>query len=240
MEEKTRNSWRTLCRSLGARRAVEESLLVLDEGYGSQTRHYHSWKHVESCLEELAGCGDLDDEATVPLRPRAGEPGLRGGILRAALWFHDAVYDPRREDNEERSADLLLELGDRMGLHRSSMEAAARLVLATRHLSTFGQVTGAPSYARSCEQHGIGQKEEELVCDIDLAVLGRSWRSFEEYEGGIRLEYAFVPEGEYRRKRSLVLRSFLERPAIYRGSRFAGLYEARARENIARLVASLR
>ncbi len=225
MEEKTKNTWKSLCESLGARRGIEDSLRILDEGYGSPSRHYHGWKHIEACLAELDA--SLDSDGASPQTPPQGgtQPWLRPRILEAAIWFHDLVYDPRREDNEERSADLLLELGDRMAWPREASEAAARLVLATRHFT-------APVPASIPE-------DCTLIRDIDLAILGRDWESFEAYEHGIRLEYAFVPESEYREKRSLVLRSFLDRRAIFGSPRFVGLYEARARENIARLAASL-
>jgi predicted metal-dependent HD superfamily phosphohydrolase len=49
-----------------------------------------------------------------------------------------------------------------------------------------------------------------------------------------------VPDAAYRAGRAAVLERFLTRAAIFPDPRFAERYEARARENIAREIASLR
>src|SRR5258707_3493080 len=63
----------------------------LARAYTAPDRHYHSLTHIEA-LVSLAHQhqGALAD-------PEAFE---------AAIWFHDAIYDTRRHDNEEKSADL--------------------------------------------------------------------------------------------------------------------------------------
>ncbi|KKL22586.1 hypothetical protein LCGC14_2433980, partial [marine sediment metagenome] len=65
----------------------------LDRRYGDPARHYHGWPHIMACLEEL------------DLEPLSRDPRT----LELAFWYHDAVYDSRAADNEQRSADLLLD-----------------------------------------------------------------------------------------------------------------------------------
>ncbi len=48
--------------------------------------------HIEDCLAQVRASTDLTD----------GERNL----LEAAVWFHDAIYDPTRQDNEAESARL--------------------------------------------------------------------------------------------------------------------------------------
>ena len=59
--------------------------------YAEPHRRYHTLAHLEAVL-------DLVDE----FAGEADDPDL----VRLAAWFHDAVYDPQRDDNEERSAVL--------------------------------------------------------------------------------------------------------------------------------------
>jgi len=59
--------------------------------YQEPIRHYHNLDHIRHCLGEF----DL-------FRNLSRDPDA----LETAIWFHDAVYDPTRDDNEARSADL--------------------------------------------------------------------------------------------------------------------------------------
>ena len=140
--------------------------------------------------------------------------------VELALWCHDAVYDTHASDNEHRSAALAGEFARSMGLPDTTRERAARLVLATRH-----DVTPSPG-------------DEALVVDIDLAILGQPPERFDEYERGIRAEYAWVPRPLFDLKRRAILRAFLERPSIYATERFRARYEASARANLRRSLGS--
>jgi predicted metal-dependent HD superfamily phosphohydrolase len=141
--------------------------------------------------------------------------------VQLALWFHDAIYDTRAQDNEERSARWAAESlsgADAPG------EAAARvhaLVMVTRHAAV-------PSGA-----------DAELLVDVDLSILGAPEARFAEYERQVRQEYAWVPEAGFRKARARVLESFLARPRIYSTSWFKRRLEERARANLARSIVEL-
>ena len=60
--------------------------------YAEPQRHYHNWLHIEAMLKHFRR---WEDEFHRP------EPVLW------ALYWHDAVYDPLAQDNEEQSAQLL-------------------------------------------------------------------------------------------------------------------------------------
>ena len=167
-------------------------------------RHYHAPQHLRECLAEF------DQAATLAQRPAEVE---------AALWFHDAVYDPHRHDNEARSAGLWRTMLAPAGVADETLERVAALVLATRH----GMATSVTADAA-------------LVVDIDLAILGAPRARFAEYERQIRAEYAFVPIDVYREKRRAVLQGFAERTRLYTTAHFHSRLDAAARENLARAL----
>ena len=171
-------------------------------------RHYHDLTHLDACLGEL-------DTAPADLADR--------DAAEAALWFHDAVYDPRAEDNEALSAAWAEEALTAAGVPPARAADVARLVLLTRHreVPPVSDVTGA------------------LVCDVDLAVLGRPPAAFNEYERRIRREYAWVPETTYRDRRARILTALLDRSPLYRLDHFRMRYEAAARHNLKRSLAAL-
>ena len=141
--------------------------------------------------------------------------------VEAALWFHDAVYLPGASDNEDQSAELARTALSMSEVPQEVAHRTAALVLATRH-------AGVPS-----------APDEQLICDIDLSILGREPGIFDSFERGIRREYAWVPEPVYRRERSAVLSGFLRRRSIYQTDQFRHRYEVLARANLKRLLDQL-
>ncbi len=198
--------WKNLERSLRALGASAEPAIFdeLRTAYSSRDRHYHTRTHVSECLRSFGR-----------LRHRAEHPAE----VEVALWFHDAVYDTRRDDNEARSADWARAFVHSSGASRQTSERVAALILATR------------------THHGDG--DAGLVLDADLGILGASPAAFEEYDRAIRREYQWVPEDQYRAGRARVLRSFLDRPWIYHSDEFRSHFEAGARRNLTGKIAEL-
>jgi predicted metal-dependent HD superfamily phosphohydrolase len=141
--------------------------------------------------------------------------------VEMALWFHDAIYDVHRHDNEEQSAQWAREALEAAGVAAEVAARIEQLVLATQH-------TAIPHGADAC-----------LLVDIDLGILGAEKARFAEYERQIRAEYAHVPEPLFSQRRRAILRSFLERPAIYGTEPFRAALEERARCNLARSIEAI-
>jgi predicted metal-dependent HD superfamily phosphohydrolase len=80
-----------------------------------------------------------------------------------------------------------------------------------------------------------------LFLDCDLAILGASPEDYDRYERGIAEEYARVVDPEsYRAGRARFLEAFLQKPRFFFTERFHRLFDARARENLARALEALR
>jgi predicted metal-dependent HD superfamily phosphohydrolase len=187
--------WREL-ESAGDPRPVASDLL---RRWSEPHRHYHNLDHLDQCIAGLDTYHKLAGDAPA---------------VEAALWFHDAIYDPRATDNEIRSAALAREVFTRANVSSSRVDRIEQLILATR------------------THQGDGSPDVALLLDLDLTILGASPDAYARYAGAIRLEYAWVPEVDYRHKRADVLRRFLTRPALFLTGPLRQLLESQARQNL--------
>lgn len=191
---------------LGAAGKPEPPYRELAARYAEPHRAYHTLDHISHCLDELDGA-----------RAQAREPLS----IEMALWYHDAVYDPRAADNEEKSAAVAVEVLRAAGLPEDFGRRVAELIRSSTHRSV------------------AEDPDARLFADIDLSILGQPEDVFDEYERRVRKEYPWVPEGAFRAGRAAILRRFLERPALYGTEHFRGKYERAARENLDRSLRRL-
>jgi predicted metal-dependent HD superfamily phosphohydrolase len=169
-------------------------------------RRYHDLDHLRDCLAELDG---------------APADGADRDRVEAALWFHDAIYDPRAADNEARSAEWARRALAELGIPPAVADDVACLVRLTSHTDPAPDPSG------------------RLLCDIDLAILGRDPVTFDAYDRRIREEYAWVPESDFRAGRTGVLAGLLARSPLYQTEHFRRRYEAAARANLGRALERL-
>lgn len=198
--------WRRSWRELGQPVADEALHRRLVACWSEPHRHYHTLQHLLECLA---------------LFEQVRATAQRPAEIELALWFHDAFYDPKRDDNEERSAQWAHACVLDAGLAPAIADRLQALVMATRHQAV-------PQDA-----------DAQLLVDVDLAILGSEPARFDESDEQIRREYAHVPEDEFRAGRRRVLGEFLARPRLYSTPWFASGFERQARENLARALAKL-
>lgn len=192
--------WTALWRAAGASGNPGAPYQALCACYSGPDRFYHNLRHLADCLEEFDAAKHLAKNPTA---------------VELALVFHDAIYDSRASDNEERSAEMAIKMLSAAGAAPALCAEVSRLTLATRHVAA--SVTD----------------DAALVVDIDLSILGQPGSRFVEYEQGIRQEYSWVPPEVFAVKRAEILRRFLERERIYATDFFARKYEQPARKNLA-------
>ena len=94
---------------------------ALRSRYDEPQRHYHTFNHIQACLQLL-------DQVRAQLQ----EPVA----VELALWFHDVIYDPRAKDNEQRSADFARTALLSCRLDVNLVTQVERLILLTRHNAT--------------------------------------------------------------------------------------------------------
>lgn len=203
-----RSRWERTLAALGVSVAQGEPVFAeLLEAYRGPDRYYHNLDHIEAVLTTLDGLSQHSHN----------QPALE-----LAVWFHDAIYDPRAADNEERSAVLAETVCARWGLSHETSNIVGRLIRATR-----------------THQADPDDCDAQLLLDADLAILGAERAVYDAYAEAIRKEYAWVPENDYRMGRSRILKQFLERKRIYRREEMHDTLDSAARENLRREMEAL-
>ena len=207
MTKLMRNRWGAVWDKLGAHVIPFHVFNELIKMYSSPERFYHNFTHIEDCLSVF------DIAAFLAAHPEEVELGI---------WFHDAVYDTRRNDNEQKSAEWAESVISKAGLGRDITERVSRSILATRHTMD------------------VTDGDAEVLVDVDLSILGREADVFWRYEENIRKEYAWVPEASFRQRRVEILRGFLDRQYIYYHREYRERFEKQARVNLKEAIARLR
>lgn len=188
-----------------------ELIASLKGRYSEPQRHYHTWAHIEALLRHFES---LRDEFSHP------------DIVLWALYYHDAIHDPKAPDNEEQSAELLkAEAAEYLG--PQGLQFAYDIIIGTKRHELVGNYD---------EAH---RKDMALFLDIDLSILAAPADVFDEYELNVRKEYAFVPDEAFREGRSGILKTFLNRPRIYYTDMCFDRWEGPARENLKRSIERL-
>ena len=192
---------------------LSETLLGEIRGlHSGPDRGYHGWSHPVALLALHAEVsGSMHDPEAV----------------RCAILLHDAIYEPRRTDNESRSAALAAQMLTGL-VSDATLDRTIRLIEAT---------------ARHAIPAGLPDDEVEdmaLFLDMDLSILGAPPADFDAYEAGVRHEYREVPEPAFRLGRADILEGFLARENLYFSDWGRARFEAAARENLKRSVAALR
>lgn len=196
-----RARWDALWRRLGAVPS-EDALAALERQYSAPGRHYHTLAHLDAVLATF-------DE----LRHLAPNPD----IAELALWLHDVVWEPMRDDCEQRSVEWAM----RMLPASPALPALPALILETRHRA-------APSV----------DPDAAVVRDADLSILAADDDAYDAYEHAIRAEYAMLPAAQFRAGRATILADFASRRPLF----FTPVMqsrEPRAHANLARSLARL-
>ena len=166
-------------------------------------RHYHTMEHITAVLGHLQ-----DLHAATP-------------IAKLAAFFHDAVYEPTRSDNEAQSAELAREV--LRAVDRPEADDVAAIVLATA-------------------KHELplnGPRETAAFLDADLAILAARPDVYDAYTVNVRAEYSHVADDDFRNGRRAILEGFLQRDQLFFTTIGQARFEVAARANLRREITSL-
>ncbi|MEI6412156.1 MAG: hypothetical protein WCR52_22385 [Bacteroidota bacterium] len=176
----------------------------ITRSYSEKGRHYHNVQHLENLLEQLLAVQNQVKHWNAVL---------------FALYYHDVIYNPAKQDNEAKSATLAVEKMRALGVPETEISHCKTIILAT-------------------QGHQISEDSDtNLFTDADLSILGFPWSQYEQYALQVRREYARYPDFLYSPGRKKVLRHFLLMERIFKTPFFFEQYEAQARRNLERELA---
>lgn len=148
--------------------------------YNEPHRFYHNIFHINDMLNIAMGC-----------RPS------NTGIVNLIIWYHDAIYDPTRKDNEEKSAELAIEqLKDH--LSSDDVDYISSGILLTKHQFSSNLLT----------------TDMSIVVDSDLYILSHDW-CYTAYARAIRKEYGHLNNNEYIAGRKQFLEKMMQKTYYY-------------------------
>lgn len=171
-------------------------------------RAYHGVDHLRAVLAVI------DENAD-----RAADPAA----VRLAAWFHDAVYDPLRMDNEEASALLAEATLPELGVQPNRVAEVARLVRLT-----------------ASHDPVPGDRNGGLLVDADLAILASPPETYRAYTLAVRCEYAHLDDATFAVGRTGVLNNLLGLTRLFHTPTLRERWEDLARQNVAHELRSIR
>lgn len=141
--------------------------------------------------------------------------------LLFSVFYHDIIYKATSKDNEEKSAEKAKISLEKLNISNDKI------------INIYNQILATKSHKTSDDS------DTNFLLDVDLAILGKDWKIYENYIQKIRKEYSIYPDFLYKPGRKKVLTHFLEFEEIFKTEYFQEKYEKMARENIQREITML-
>lgn len=133
------------------------------ERYNEPHRFYHNFEHIEKMINDAKSKNILTDD------------------LFLAIVFHDIIYNPKLNDNEEKSAELFYSYIKNDEIKQAILET---------------------------KTHTPTSKLSKQLSDLDLSILWSDYETFIDFENKIFKEYQFFDYETYKEKRLEILFDF--------------------------------
>jgi predicted metal-dependent HD superfamily phosphohydrolase len=191
---------------------LPDLLPELARRYAEPHRAYHGIDHI-------AALAQLFVEV-------ARGPGWHAPIeVALAVLFHDAIYEPGRPDNEDRSAELAIEL-----LRDTPISQAVDV----SRISEMIRATKSHDQLTHADDHDLAH-----FIDADMSIIGTPPDVYDAYAQAVRREFSSVSSPMFNRGREAFLAKQLTRTSLFHTPWFRARYEDAARANLARELATL-
>lgn len=172
--------------------------------YSQPHRKYHNLEHINHLLTALKAV-----------------PQPSAALLTAAM-YHFFVYDPLKEDNEEKSAEYLRNKLKAAGVSQQFIDSVTAIMLAPANSADLA----------------FASKDAQYLSDIDMSIFGDSPHVYQRYAELVRDEYSSLSDFNWYHQRVRFLLYLLKSVQIFHTDEFKQL-EKHARSNIANEVLSI-
>jgi len=177
------------------------------ENYTKKWKFYHNLNHIYSIL-------DLFQKYNIHINKYKNE-------FLISIFFHDIIYIPSRNDNEEESINVFEKFYSETNPKNLKKVKVIEFITETKN-------------------HLLSENyddEVNLFLDMDMHIIAED--NWEDYENKIRKEYCYVDDNEYKNKRKQFLENLLNKEKIFRTNIFYNTYEQIARNNINNIINKL-
>lgn len=169
----------------------------INDRYSAPSRYYHNLAHLKNMFFELN---------------KVASKVLELDTLLFAIYYHDIIYQPTKNNNEHKSA-LLFE-------KRISK-------------TTFDNLSACMAQIEATKEHKLSfDNDTNILLDLDLSIFGKSPQEYKAYSENIRKEFQIYPDFIYNKGRKEMLKKLLNQDSIYKTEFFKQQYENQARENL--------
>ena len=175
----------------------------IEKNHSDKKRHYHTLEHLKNLLFQLT-----------PIRTKISS----WNTILFTLFYHDAIYNSLKNNNEEKSAELAYKRMNQLSVPKEIIDNCYAQILATK------------SHKNSEDL------DTNYFTDADLSILGQDWEVYTQYYKNVRKEYALYPNLVYNSGRKKALQHFLTMENIFKTEYFYQKFEETARKNIQREI----
>ncbi len=167
--------------------------------YAEPHRHYHTFAHIEDLVNHAE---------TVKTKIKDYD------TFCFSIFYHDAIYNVRKRNNEEKSAELAETHLLKIGVNQTMIDKCIHQIIATKN-----------------HQKSL-VNDTNLFLDIDMSILGSDTETYQKYSDNVRKEFNIYPRILYNRGRKKVLTKMLELPFLFHTKEYQETHENQARINI--------
>jgi predicted metal-dependent HD superfamily phosphohydrolase len=152
---------------------IQHTVAELLDRWKEPHRKYHSVSHLQDLVEQIQHHRNLTT--------------IQQEMLLLTALYHDVIYNPEANNNEEASAEFFLEaINDPLPYHWQ----IAFMIYDTTH-------------------HKPSSPLSALFSEMDMSIVTRPYKDLLEWEHGIQYEYSFLPIDTYIEKRTAFLQQMV-------------------------------